>query len=304
MACALRAVATVRAARAPRHRTPARESRAPRTAGEARAKEDEKPEGTEGAFDGLEVDGVSEELMAKLLAREDVQKQLEAVEAAADKVEAARAAAKALEVEMLLEDERIQQARVESEAQSAVADAAADVLSAAAAVRRSEEELAELRRQAAAAEGSPLGLLGLGAGGVADDKWVTEGVDEDEQRLESAKAGALGGAAGGLIALPAYALGGGSVLAGVCGSAVSAALFAITYRYALRRDVGNGMLRMGVVAAFAVSRAAGAVSVAQAQGLGLSSALEPSLEGVVVLLAAQFALDRALSLGFVRAFPS
>ena len=242
--------------------------------------------------------------MAKLLAREDVQKQLEAVEAAADKVEAARAAAKALEVEMLLEDERIQQARVESEAQSAVADAAADVLSAAAAVRRSEEELAELRRQAAAAEGSPLGLLGLGAGGVADDKWVTEGVDEDEQRLESAKAGALGGAAGGLIALPAYALGGGSVLAGVGGSAVSAALFAITYRYALRRDVGNGMLRMGVVAAFAVSRAAGAVSVAQAQGLGLSSALEPSLEGVVVLLAAQFALDRALSLGFVRAFSS
>lgn len=242
-------------------------------------------------------------LMEELIAREDVQEELAKVEKAAERVEEARRDAAKLEMEMAeveARQEAARQAERETVATSAVADAAADVLSAAATVRRAEEEMAELRRQ--------LDGKGAGASGGGGQKWVTEGVDEDEQRIESAKAAAIAGAAGGLVALPAYAFGAGglgpALLLGVGSDALTAALFGLTYRYALRRDVNNSMLQSGVVAAFALARASGALSVSLADGTGASGALSGTLEGLLVLFVAQRALDRAIGAGFVKPFPS
>ena len=242
-------------------------------------------------------------LMEELIAREDVQEELAKVEKAAERVEEARREAAKLEMEMAeveARQEAARQAERETVATSAVADAAADVLSAAATVRRAEEEMAELRRQ--------LDGKGAGASGGGGQKWVTEGVDEDEQRIESAKAAAIAGAAGGLVALPAYAFGAGglgpALLLGVGSDALTAALFGLTYRYALRRDVNNSMLQSGVVAAFALARASGALSVSLADGTGASGALSGTLEGLLVLFVAQRALDRAIGAGFVKPFPS
>jgi hypothetical protein len=71
---------------------------------------------------------------------------------------------------------------------------------------------------------------------------------QDAERLESAKAAAAAGAAGALAALPLLAGGGGGgLLAGLLSlgtAGLASALLGVTYRYAVRQDLGNTQLKV------------------------------------------------------------
>mmetsp|Transcript_22301 Transcript_22301/g.75053 ORF Transcript_22301/g.75053 Transcript_22301/m.75053 type:complete len:220 (+) Transcript_22301:1419-2078(+) len=88
--------------------------------------------------------------------------------------------------------------------------------------------------------------------------------DDMAQRLESGKAAAIGALSGAVAGAPfAYVAAAGRVAQwefDVDMLSLSCALFAITYRYAVRED-DNPMLRLGVVGAFAIVRALPTVRV-------------------------------------------
>jgi hypothetical protein len=90
--------------------------------------------------------------------------------------------------------------------------------------------------------------------------------EEDTDRIESAKVGAIAAAAGAAGVLPALGFAVASspeeVLLSLAGTAASCFLFGVTYRYALRGDLGNTQLKSGVVGAFGLTRGLG-----QAAGL-------------------------------------
>ncbi|KAL3775125.1 hypothetical protein ACHAWO_001948 [Cyclotella atomus] len=95
--------------------------------------------------------------------------------------------------------------------------------------------------------------------------------DEDkfspQQRLESVKTGVLGALAGGIAAtpfiafhdIPAYGLASWEFDTDM--GAIEAALFAIVYRYCVRKKDNNDMLNMGVIGAFVVVRTLSRVRV-------------------------------------------
>lgn len=95
--------------------------------------------------------------------------------------------------------------------------------------------------------------------------------DEDkfspQQRIESVKTGVLGALSGGIAAtpfiafhdIPAYGLASWEFDTDM--GAVEAALFAIVYRYCVRKKDDNDMLNMGVIGAFVVVRTLSRVRV-------------------------------------------
>ena len=84
-----------------------------------------------------------------------------------------------------------------------------------------------------------------------------EDVDEDSERLESLKAVAVSSAIGLLASLPISSYEVHSLPQLFLRSSVvliSSALFGVTFRYAIRRDLDNIQLKTGAAAAFAFVR--------------------------------------------------
>lgn len=124
-------------------------------------------------------------------------------------------------------------------------------------VTESERAVLEAEEELKAAE---LALVTARAGGSVDNltrKWESYDIDENLERTESGKAAAISVLAGTVASVPFYLTGGGlglGSLLSVGGVAVSCALFGLTYRYILRRDLGNIQLKSGAAAAFALVR--------------------------------------------------
>jgi len=132
-----------------------------------------------------------------------------------------------------------------------------------------------------------------------------------QERLQSVKAGALGAIAFGtvyglgwfangyfsLIPIPvtdwlSLGLNGGSSL-------LSGFLFAVTYRYIIRRD-NNSHLRDGAVLAFALVRSGGLIELQTGQHpLAIALLMAESLIGFA---AARSTLDLAMAKGWLRPF--
>ena len=125
--------------------------------------------------------------------------------------------------------------------------ALADLEASAAAVLAAETKMAtiarerqELMAEADAEGGAPASKRKWG-GTVADD------VDEDAERIESAKAATAAAVSGALLSLPltvSQSPGGIVTLESVAGIFLSCAVFGVTYRYAVRDDLGNDQLRV------------------------------------------------------------
>lgn len=95
-----------------------------------------------------------------------------------------------------------------------------------------------------------LSLAETATSGIAENGYS---IDKDKERLESAKAGAVAAVVGTLAEIP-FAL---SQVSGIeqlllpLGIAfASCALFGVTFRYAVRRDLDDSHLKSGAVAAF------------------------------------------------------
>lgn len=96
-----------------------------------------------------------------------------------------------------------------------------------------------------------LSLAEAVTGGIADENGYS--IDKDKERLESAKAGAIAAAVGTIAELP-FALSQVSsveqLLLPLGIAFASCALFGVTFRYAVRRDLDDSHLKSGAVAAF------------------------------------------------------
>lgn len=132
---------------------------------------------------------------------------------------------------------------------------------------------------------------------------------QDADRVESGKAAAaamVGGAAAALPILLVQAEPGLSGALTLAASLATCALFGVTYRYAVRDDVGDSHLRGGVVAAFGLVRALGGADILQATSDNpfapevVGPAALYALQSVVVVGFAAAAVEAALTNGFVK----
>ena len=159
----------------------------------------------------------------------------------------------------------------------------------------------------------------MNASSSSSGKWgstVASDVDEDAERVESGKAGALAALSGTLLSSPlllSQSTGGAGfgdpvALQSVAGVLVSCLVFGVTYRYAVRDDFGNDQLKGGVVGAFGLTRGLGAADVflhgsdASALETWAQAALLVG-EGVLVFAFAAVALEAGFKSGALRAFP-
>jgi len=200
--------------------------------------------------------------------------------------------------------EAFEEAQQRTEASQSKAERAAEE---AAALKRDAVAQAEAKMAALAAEREALReeLANESAGG----KWADDAIDETAEKMESAKAAAVGGVGGGALAAPLLVSQGGGLLS-VAFAALSCAVFGVTYRYAVRRDVENSELKGGVVGAFGLARGVSAADVylraASLNGdLDVASYAQAALlagQGVLTFAFAALALEQAFERGIVKPF--
>ena len=189
--------------------------------------------------------------------------------------------------------------------------ALADLEASAAAVLAAETKMAtiarerqELMAEADAEGGAPASKRKWGST-VADD------VDEDAERIESAKAATAAAVSGALLSLPltvSQSPGGIVTLESVAGIFLSCAVFGVTYRYAVRDDLGNDQLKGGVVGAFGLARGLGSADVyLHGSDAGtFASWAEAALlagESVLVFAFAAAALEAGFTRELIEPFP-
>jgi len=200
--------------------------------------------------------------------------------------------------------EAFEEAQQRTEASQSKAERAAEE---AAALKRDAVAQAEAKMAALAAEREALReeLAKESVGG----KWADDAIDEAAEKMESAKAAAVGGGGGGALAAPLLVSQGGGLLS-VAFAALSCAVFGVTYRYAVRRDVENSELKGGVVGAFGLARGLSAADVylraAALNGdLDVASYAQAALlagQGVLTFAFAALALEQAFERGIVKPF--
>lgn len=212
-----------------------------------------------------------------------------------------------------------QRAARSSALEASQAAALADLEAKSAALVAAEAELADAARAraeilaetgAAAAAGDPDSLSAAAAA-----KWgstVPDDVDEDAERLQSAKAALVSAVAGTLLTAPLLLSQSGAsslvALESVCGVFVSCLVFGVTYRYALRDDLGNRQLKGGVVGAFGLARGLGAADVYLhgSDAGAVASWAEAALlagEAVLTFALAGAALEVAFEKDVLKPFP-
>lgn len=180
-------------------------------------------------------------------------------------------------------------------------------------VSEMEEEVFKAEASVRAAELALVMARAGDSGAELSQKWETANIDEDAERIESGKAAALSAVAGTFASLPfTFSVGGGltvGALLSQAGILLSCALFGVTYRYAVRRDLGNVQLKSGIAAAFGIVRGAGYATQALTgfPETGIDSILKASLEtgeSVLLFITAAVALDYCLQNNVLSPFPS
>ena len=132
------------------------------------------------------------------------------------------------------------------------------------AVLRAEAKMREIaaEREALEAEAKT-----TGGENMSKKKWgasVGDDVDENAERVESAKAAACSAIFGTALSAPlllSQSPGGFVTAESLGGVFVSTALFGVVYRYAVRDDFGNDELKFGVLGAFGLTRGLGEADV-------------------------------------------
>lgn len=120
-----------------------------------------------------------------------------------------------------------------------------------------EKDVQDAEQELRAAE---LALVTARAGGVTENQKVDSetSYDKDLDRLESGKAAAVSAIAGTLSSLPFLLVSGDEFgigpLLSTGGVIASCALYGVTYRYIIRRDLDNIHLKSGAAVAFALVR--------------------------------------------------
>ncbi|CAH8275540.1 unnamed protein product [Arabidopsis lyrata] len=139
-------------------------------------------------------------------------------------------------------------------------------------------------------------------------------IDKDKERLESAKAAVIAAAVGTIAELP-FALSQVSSIEQLVlplGIAfASCALFGVTFRYAVRRDLDDSHLKSGAVAAFGFVKGLGMLSRGPPLELSWESLFSHGIDGailvsqsVLIFAFASIGLDFCFKTKLLRPFPS
>jgi hypothetical protein len=180
------------------------------------------------------------------------------------------------------------------------------------AVLRAEAKMREIaaEREALEAEAKTSG----GGENMVKKKWgasVGDDVDENAERVESAKAAACSAIFGTALSAPlllSQSPGGFVTAESLGGVFVSTALFGVVYRYAVRDDFGNDQLKFGVLGAFGLTRGLGEADVYLhgSDALSFSSWAEAALlagESVLTFAFAYAALEYGFKNDILKPFP-
>jgi hypothetical protein len=179
------------------------------------------------------------------------------------------------------------------------------------AVLRAEAKMREIaaEREALEAEAKTSG----GGENVVKKKWGASvgDVDENAERVESAKAAACSAIFGTALSAPlllSQSPGGFVTAESLGGVFVSTALFGVVYRYAARDDFGNDQLKFGVLGAFGLTRGLGEADVYLhgSDATSFSSWAEAALlagESVLTFAFAYAALEYGFKNDYLKPFP-
>ncbi|XP_047046413.1 uncharacterized protein LOC124651359 [Lolium rigidum] len=237
------------------------------------------------------------EKVDELLRREENRALLDGVEAAERRVELARAA--------LADIER----------QEAEARLASDELRL---LQKRRDEIVESQRELQQAR-EMINEAQLSLTSSLEDRgfWDTssgEDIDKNSERLESVKAAAISSIIGVLASLPISSYEVQSLPQLFIRSSVvliSCALFGVTFRYAVRRDLDNIQLKTGAAAAFAVVRGLALLESGRPFELSTDALLSLALDGAVsvvgsifIFLPSAIALDYCFKMRFLSPFPT
>uniref|UniRef100_A0ACD5YDW7 Uncharacterized protein n=1 Tax=Avena sativa TaxID=4498 RepID=A0ACD5YDW7_AVESA len=256
---------------------------------------------SEGAGDGAPsaewLSSAVGEKVDELLRREENRALLDGVEAAERRVELARAALADIErqkVEARLASEELRR------------------------LQRSQDEIAESQRELQQAR-EMIDEAQLSLTSSLEDRgfWDTSGgedIDKDSERLESVKAAAISSVIGVLASLPISSYEVHSLPQLLFRSSVvlvSCALFGVTFRYAVRRDLDNIQLKTGAAAAFAVVRGLALLESGRPFELSTDALMSLALDGAVsvvgsifIFLPSAIALDYCFKMRFLSPFPT
>ncbi|KAJ0239653.1 hypothetical protein HA466_0232570 [Hirschfeldia incana] len=139
-------------------------------------------------------------------------------------------------------------------------------------------------------------------------------IDKDKERLESAKAAAIAAAVGTVAEVP-FALSQVSSMEQLIlplGVAfASCALFGVTFRYVIRRDLDDSHLKSGAVAAFGFVKGLGMLSRGPPLELSWESLFSHGIDGavlvsqsVLIFAFASVSLDFCFKMKLLKPFPS
>ncbi|GAA0152305.1 hypothetical protein LIER_10817 [Lithospermum erythrorhizon] len=140
-----------------------------------------------------------------------------------------------------------------------------------------------------------------------------ETIIKNEERLESAKAALVSALTGSIAGLPialTRVTNNGELLLPLAITFVSCALFGVTFRYAIRRDLDNFQLKTGTSAAFGFVKGLATLDGGEPLELDISSFLSHAFGGVIyvsenllIFLFAAVALDLCMKLRILSPFP-
>ncbi|KAI4365284.1 hypothetical protein MLD38_021281 [Melastoma candidum] len=243
------------------------------------------------------VSNLVDEQVAELLTREDNRGLLDGLEKASQRVDKARLELAEIERQQL-------------EAQRAK-DYVRQLEARASEIAESQQAISEARAMVDEAERSLSTSVS-----ESGDRYIMRsdsGINQDAERLESVKAALISALIGTATALPisfTQASTTSELLAPLSITFISCALFGVTFRYAVRRDLDNIQLKTGTAAAFGIVRGLGYFDRGPPPVLNLESLQSYLLDGAVyisesliIFTFAAVALDFLFKMGILSPFP-
>ncbi|KAL6177803.1 hypothetical protein ACLB2K_049325 [Fragaria x ananassa] len=152
--------------------------------------------------------------------------------------------------------------------------------------------------------------FGNGYASTETENWE---IDKDQEKLESIKAASVAALVGTVAGLPfsfTQVSNSSELILPLAITFISCALFGVTFRYAIRRDLDNGHLKTGAPAAFGVVKGLAILEAGKPLELNTDSLISHAFDGAVcvsenlfVFLSAAVALDYLFKTRFLSPFP-
>ncbi|XP_058085212.1 uncharacterized protein LOC131232755 [Magnolia sinica] len=250
----------------------------------------------EGGSDSVRdlLSGMVDERVEELLSREENKVLLDGLEKASQRVEIARS-----------ELESIKRQEIEA---TKMKDYVRKLESRTSEIAECQRELLEARAMVEEAE---LSLSGSSGDDLKENE--TEDLDKDMERLESVKAASVSALVGTLAGLPisfSQATSSTQLILHLAVIFISCALFGVTFRYTIRRDLDNIQLKTGTSAAFAFTKGLAELEAGQplefTSGSILSHAVDGALdvsENLFIFIFASISLDYCFKMRLLSPFP-